>query len=216
MVTNFKNIEKKNIGLFGKYIKRLKLKKKIKKILKSEITYHYLEEFENFNKFHNIKFDYIFTYGYGRIFNKEFFKKNRKTKIYNLHNAYLPYGRGIYPNLWCLLNNQSIGFSIHMINSEKIDSGPILIRKKVSVSNSDSLKKMFYKIRIKLETNFIKFLPKILNNRIIPIPQKKLLKPGQKNVYFNKKKSLKLFRSLPNKWLTKTGDLKNLKKTEII
>ena len=201
-----------NIGLFGKYIKRLKLKNIIRKNTVNKVRFYYLDEFEPFQKYDNVNFKFIFSYGYGKIFDKNFFKTNKITKIYNLHNAYLPFGRGIYPNLWCIIYDKPIGYSIHRINNDKIDSGPLVFRKKVKIRKDDSLKKIFIKIRFELENSFIKILPKILSDKIISIPQFQLKKKGEKNVYFNKKESLNLLKLLPKKWNTDTKELKKIYK----
>ena len=201
-----------NIGLFGKYINRLKLKNIIKRNTINKIKFYYLDEFEPFQKYDNVKFKFIFTYGYGKIFDKNFFKKNQTTLIYNLHNAYLPFGRGIYPNLWCIIYDQPIGFSIHRINNDKIDCGPVIFRKKIKIKKNDSLKKIFIKIRFELENTFITLLPKILSDKIILIPQSQLKKKGEKNVYFNKIVSFNLLKLLPKKWNTDTKELKNIYK----
>ncbi len=124
-----------------------------------------------------------------------------------MHNAYLPFGRGIYPNLWCIIYNQPIGYSIHQIDNYKIDSGPIILRKKVKIKKNDNLKKIFIKIRGKLEKSFIKILSNILLNKVEPIPQKRFYKKNQKNVYFSKKNSIKLLNLLPKKWNTDTKEL---------
>ena len=199
-----------NIGLFGKYIKRLNLKNIIKKNIKNKVKFYYLDEFEPFQKYNKVNFRFIFSYGYGKIFDKNFFKVNKTTKIYNLHNSYLPFGRGIYPNLWCIIFNQPLGYSIHRINNEKIDYGPIIIRKKVKIAKEDSLKKIFLKIRFELENSFINILPKILREKVVSISQFKLKKKGKKNQYFSKKKSLSLLKFLPKKWNTDTKELKEL------
>ena len=165
-----------NIGLFGKYIKRIKLKNIIRKNTVNKIRFYYLDEFEPFQKYDNVNFKFIFSYGYGKIFDKNFFKINKTTKIYNLHNAYLPFGKGIYPNLWCIIYDKPIGYSIHRINNDKIDYGPVVFRKKVKIRKDDSLKKIFIKIRFELENSFTKILPKILSDKIISIPQFQLKK----------------------------------------
>lgn len=199
-----------NIGLFGKYIKRLNLKNIIKKNINNKVKFYYLDEFEPFQKYSKINFRFIFSYGYGKIFDKHFFEANKATIIYNLHNAYLPFGRGIYPNLWCIIYNQPIGYSIHRINNEKIDYGPIILRKKVKIAKDDSLKKIFIKIRFELENSFINILPKILTEKVDSISQFRLKKRGEKDVYFSKKKSLSLLKFLPKKWNTDTKELKEL------
>ena len=59
----------------------------------------------------------------------------------NLHTAMLPRYRGLMPTFWALLNNEEyIGVSVFFVD-EGIDSGPIVVQKKLPANNS-SLEEM--------------------------------------------------------------------------
>ena len=77
------------------------------------------------------KINYIISYGYDKIISKDVISEY-KDSIINLHISYLPYNRGSHPNLWSHLENTPIGVAIHRID-EGIDTGPILLRKKIYI-----------------------------------------------------------------------------------
>ena len=53
----------------------------------------------------------------------------------NLHTALLPKYRGLMPTFWVLKNNEShTGISVFFVD-EGIDSGPILVQKKIKIEN---------------------------------------------------------------------------------
>ena len=126
-----KNLNKPvNIGLFGKYIDQKKIKKNLKTIFKYP-KFFFLDEKQSFQKYQSKNLDLIISYGYGRILNDIFFINNPNCRIINFHLAYLPYGRGIFPNLFNVINKKHCGFTIHLINNKKIDCGPIVFRRKI-------------------------------------------------------------------------------------
>ena len=50
--------------------------------------------------------------------------------VINVHTSLLPDFRGPFPSLWPLIHNaERIGVSVHYINSEELDSGPIILQK---------------------------------------------------------------------------------------
>ena len=52
--------------------------------------------------------------------------------IINLHPSYLPYNRGVYPNVWSIIEKTQAGISLHYINAG-IDTGDIISQSKVKV-----------------------------------------------------------------------------------
>lgn len=50
----------------------------------------------------------------------------------NLHYSYLPYARGANTNVWSIIEDHPAGVSIHYM-VEKVDSGPIIARRKVPI-----------------------------------------------------------------------------------
>lgn len=54
-----------------------------------------------------------------------------KFGIINVHTSLLPDFRGPFPSLWPLIHNEKdIGVTVHYINSEELDTGPILLQKR--------------------------------------------------------------------------------------
>ena len=73
------------------------------------------------------------------ILGNEIFKKPiinlAKKGCINLHTALLPKYRGLMPSFWVLKNNEEFtGVSVFFVD-EGIDSGPIIVQKKVKINN---------------------------------------------------------------------------------
>lgn len=63
-----------------------------------------------------------------------------KFGVINVHTALLPDFRGPFPSLWPLIHNEkTIGVSIHYINSEELDVGPILAQKRCERVSGESV-----------------------------------------------------------------------------
>ena len=100
-------------------------------------------------KKYNIK--YIFLAGFMKILSKNFIKKF-KNKIINIHPSLLPKYKGLNTHERVIGNKEKFsGCTVHFVN-EKLDSGKIILQKKVKI--------------LKLDT------PKILAKRIIKLENK--------------------------------------------
>ena len=136
-------MKKLSILLLGKYIKQKTCKSSIYNFLQKSHNLTFVDEFQKI-KFK--KYDLAISYGYGKILTKrEIIKIN--CKIINLHLGYLPFARGIYPLLWSLIFIKPIGFSIHLISNEMIDDGPILIKKKINIKETNNLEEIHFNCR---------------------------------------------------------------------
>ena len=60
-----------------------------------------------------------------------------KTGIVNFHPSYLPFGRGKDPYFWSIVNDEPFGISCHFID-KKIDSGSLIVQKKISKNWTDT------------------------------------------------------------------------------
>ena len=116
------------------------------------------------------QFDWIISYGYRHIISGYIIKKV-KNPIINLHISYLPYNRGAHPNYWSFKDNTPKGITIHFIDTG-IDTGPILIQKKIDFDKEDTLKKTYLRLKTELEELFYKSFDKIISKRMIAYPQK--------------------------------------------
>jgi methionyl-tRNA formyltransferase len=87
--------------------------------------------------------------------------KIAKIGTFNLHPSLLPDYKGAAPVNWVLINGETYtGVSTFFI-SEKIDSGKIILQKKIYISRKDTFKYLFYKLSIlgaKLVVHTINYL----------------------------------------------------------
>ena len=83
------------------------------------------------------KIRFICLAGFMKILSKEFIKKFDKT-IINIHPSLLPKYKGLNTHQRAITNREVFtGFKVHYV-SEKLDSGKIIIKKKVKVTAKDT------------------------------------------------------------------------------
>ena len=122
-----------------------------------KLIYEKLKKFNNFT---------IITAWWGFIIPKKILKLSNMNTI-NLHPSYLPYGRGKYPNIWSIINNEPFGASLCSLDTG-IDNGGIYCQKKISVK-FDSTAENLYDQAVKLCLDlFQKNYKKILNGKLKP------------------------------------------------
>ncbi len=138
--SNIFNIEKKII----KYDKKIKTDNKILKVLKQR------------------KIKLICLAGFMKILSKNFIKKFNG-KILNIHPSLLPKYKGLNTHFRAINNKEKFaGCSVHYVNS-KLDSGKIILQRRVKISSKDnhkSLEKKVLKVEHSIYPDAIK---KILN-----------------------------------------------------
>ena len=116
-----------------KYSKKYNIQKKIisfknKKIAEKKILKFLLKK--------NIKF--ICLAGFMKILSKNFIKKF-KGKIVNIHPSLLPKYKGLNTHKKAIENNDKFaGCSVHFVTT-KIDSGKIIMQKKVKIKKRDTI-----------------------------------------------------------------------------
>ena len=151
-------------------------------------------------------FDIIISHHYPNIIAGEDLLWVRRHINFNMHNTYLPYGRGIYGIMWAAAFRKPQGFTFHDLDSA-VDSGAILYQEEVSIEESDSLRDAWYKIEnlsILYLLNNIKKIHEIYINR-----SHKQKNPG---FYKSRKDSMRLFELLPSGWDT---DIKTVRSVSI-
>ena len=95
------------------------------------------------------KIEIICLAGFMKILSKNFIKKF-KGKILNIHPSLLPKYKGLNTHQRALNNNEKYsGCTVHFVNS-KLDSGKIILQKKVKVLKNDNEYKLSRKI-LKIE-----------------------------------------------------------------
>ena len=90
----------------------------------------------------------------------------------NLHPAYLPYGKGQYPNVWSIVEGTLAGATLHYIQDEGIDTGDIIAQKAVPVDFTDTGESLYRKLETACIELFKENWEAIKNgtNRRIPQP----------------------------------------------
>ena len=91
------------------------------------------------------KIQLICLAGFMKILSKKFIKKFNG-KILNIHPSLLPKYKGLNTHNRVILNNEKFsGCTVHFVNS-KLDSGRIILQKKVKISKKDNPKTLSKKI----------------------------------------------------------------------
>ncbi len=87
--------------------------------------------------------------GFMKILTKKFIKKF-KYKILNIHPSLLPKYKGLNTHKKVIQNNEKYtGCTVHLVNA-KLDSGKIILQKKIKIDKNDTSKKLSKKV-LKLE-----------------------------------------------------------------
>ena len=110
----------------------------------------------------NKKIKLIFLAGFMKILSKNFIK-SFKGKILNIHPSLLPKYKGLNTHQRVLSNKEKYsGCTVHFVNS-KLDSGKIILQKKVKISNSDTAKSLAKKILIQEHKLYPRAISKIFS-----------------------------------------------------
>ena len=121
---------KKAFGL--KYADRYKIKKRIISFNRSKIA-----EKKSLMLLNKRNIEFICLAGFMKILSKNFIKKF-KGKIINIHPSYLPKYRGLNTSVRALSNNEKFsGCTVHYV-SAKLDSGKIILQKKVKIAKNET------------------------------------------------------------------------------
>ena len=104
----------------------------------------------------------IFLAGFMKILSKSFIKRF-KGKILNIHPSLLPKYKGLNTHRRALDNNEkNSGCTVHFVNS-KLDSGKIILQKKVKVLKNETEQSLAKKILIEEHKLYPKAILKIFN-----------------------------------------------------
>ncbi len=137
---------------------------------KSKIKY-YINNYKNiavsekqiFKQLSKFKIDLICLAGFMKILSENFIKKFKKP-ILNIHPSLLPKYKGLNTHKRVLKNNEKYsGSTVHFV-TPKLDSGKIILQKKIKVLKSDNVKILEKKI-LKIEHKlYPEAIYKILSN----------------------------------------------------
>ena len=121
---------KKAFGL--KYANQYKIKKKIISFKTNRIA-----EKKSLMVLNKRNIEFICLAGFMKILSKNFIKKF-KGKIVNIHPSYLPKYKGLNTSVRALRNNEKFsGCTVHYV-SAKLDSGKIILQKKVKITKNET------------------------------------------------------------------------------
>ena len=128
----------KSKGLqFGK---RFQIKRKIFNFEKKSIA-----ERKIISELKKNKINFICLAGFMKILSKNFIK-NFKGKILNIHPSLLPKFKGLNTHERVIKNNETYsGCTVHFVNS-KLDSGKIILQKKVAIDKKETENSLKQKI----------------------------------------------------------------------
>ena len=108
------------------------------------------------------KIQLICLAGFMKILSKNFIKKFNG-KILNIHPSLLPNYKGLNTHERVILNNEKFsGCTVHIVN-EKLDSGKIILQKKVKISKKDNSETLSKKILKQEHLLYPKALRKMLS-----------------------------------------------------
>ena len=110
----------------------------------------------------NKKIKLICLAGFMKILSKSFIKKF-KGKILNIHPSLLPKYKGLNTHQRAISNSEKYsGCSVHFVNA-KLDSGKIILQKKVKISKADTAKSLGKKILTQEHRLYPKAIMKVFN-----------------------------------------------------
>jgi phosphoribosylglycinamide formyltransferase 1 len=115
-----------------KYADQYKILKKIINFKKNKIA-----EKKILSILEKKKINFICLAGFMKILSNNFIKKF-KGKIINIHPSYLPKYKGLNTSVRALNNNEKFsGCTVHYVNA-RLDSGKIIMQKKIKIKKNES------------------------------------------------------------------------------
>ena len=110
----------------------------------------------------NKKIELICLAGFMRILSKNFIKKF-KGKILNIHPSLLPKYKGLNTHQRAISNSEKYsGCTVHFVNSQ-LDSGKIILQKKVKINKGETAVSLAKKILIQEHKLYPKAISKVFN-----------------------------------------------------
>ena len=114
------------------------------------------------SELNNKKIKLICLAGFMKILSRDFITIF-KGKILNIHPSLLPKYKGLNTHKRAISNNEKYsGCTVHVVNS-KLDSGKIILQKKVKISKSDTAKSLAKKVLIQEHKLYPKAIKKVFS-----------------------------------------------------
>ena len=141
-----------------KYSKAYKIQKKVIDFKNKNIA-----EKKLLNLLSKKKIRFICLAGFMKILSKKFIKKF-SGKIVNIHPSLLPKYKGLNTHQKALKNNDKYsGCTVHYI-TDKVDSGKIILQKKVKIKRKDSLNTLTKKVLLEEHKLYPRAISKVFKN----------------------------------------------------
>ena len=141
-----------------KYSKVYKIQKKVIDFKNKNIA-----EKKLLNLLSKKKIRFICLAGFMKILPKKFIKKF-SGKIVNIHPSLLPKYKGINTHQKALKNNDKYsGCTVHYV-TKKVDSGKIILQKKVKIKRNDSLNTLTKKVLLEEHKLYPRAISKVFKN----------------------------------------------------
>ncbi len=145
----------------AKGLKHAKLNKIKKKVFNFKKKHEIENQILSVLKEHEIKM--ICLAGFMKILSKYFISRFRG-KILNIHPSLLPKYKGLNTHERVLNNNEKYsGCTVHFVNS-KLDSGRIILQKKVKISKKETKNSLAKKVLFQEHKLYAKAILKIFNH----------------------------------------------------
>ena len=139
------------------YGKIYKIKKKIFNFRKKNLT-----EKKIISELKMNKIEFICLAGFMKIISKNFIKKF-SGKIINIHPSLLPKYKGLNTHQRAIENNEKFsGCTVHFVTSI-LDSGKIILQKKVKINKNDTSKKLAKRVLLEEHKIYPKAILKIFS-----------------------------------------------------
>ncbi len=141
-----------------KYSKVYKIQKKVVDFKNKNIA-----EKKLLNLLSKKKIRFICLAGFMKILSKKFIKKF-SGKIVNIHPSLLPKYKGLNTHQKALKNNDKYsGCTVHYV-TDKLDSGKIILQKKVKIKRKDSLNTLTKKVLLEEHKLYPRAISKVFKN----------------------------------------------------
>ena len=141
-----------------KYSKVYKIQKKVIDFKNKNIA-----EKKLLNLLSKKKIRFICLAGFMKILSKKFIKKF-SGKIVNIHPSLLPKYKGLNSHQKALKNNDKYsGCTVHYV-TDKVDSGKIILQKKVKIKRKDSLNTLTKKVLLEEHKLYPRAISKVFKN----------------------------------------------------
>ena len=141
-----------------KYSKVYKIQKKVIDFKNKNIA-----EKKLLNLLSKKKIRFICLAGFMKILSKKFIKKF-SGKIVNIHPSLLPKYKGLNTHQKALKNNDKYsGCTVHYV-TKKVDSGKIILQKKIKIKRNDSLNTLTKKVLLEEHKLYPRAISKVFKN----------------------------------------------------